>query len=99
MIGTMDTRSYASTATGRNDFVTPELTPEQHKLLLELRRRRQEILLEIQIFVKVLFPLLTTLAHLISTNQSFSLMGIVPFSSGEQHAGSTPIKDYLDAYN
>uniref|UniRef100_A0A1B0BSC2 Uncharacterized protein n=1 Tax=Glossina palpalis gambiensis TaxID=67801 RepID=A0A1B0BSC2_9MUSC len=48
MIGTMDTRSYASTATGRSDFVTPELTPEQHKLLLELRRRRQEILLEIQ---------------------------------------------------
>ncbi|XP_004527282.1 cytohesin-1 isoform X2 [Ceratitis capitata] len=52
MISAMDNRSYgaiskASTA-GRSDFTTPELTPEQQKLLIELRRKKQELLLEIQ---------------------------------------------------
>lgn len=53
MISAMDNRSYgaiskASTA-GRSDFTTPELTPEQQKLLIELRRKKQELLLEIQV--------------------------------------------------
>uniref|UniRef100_A0A182NBA7 Uncharacterized protein n=1 Tax=Anopheles dirus TaxID=7168 RepID=A0A182NBA7_9DIPT len=30
------------------NFPLPELTPEQQKLLIELRRKKQEILLEIQ---------------------------------------------------
>ncbi|KNC33915.1 hypothetical protein FF38_11479 [Lucilia cuprina] len=53
MITAMDTRSYTSSTTnattGRNEFAMQELTPEQQKLLLELRRRRQELLLEIQL--------------------------------------------------
>lgn len=32
-------------------FSLTELTPEQQKLLLELRRRRQELLLEIQVII------------------------------------------------
>ncbi|XP_020809376.1 cytohesin-1 isoform X2 [Drosophila kikkawai] len=43
-----DNRSYGAISKGRSEFSMPELTPEQQKLLIELRRRKQELLLEIQ---------------------------------------------------
>jgi hypothetical protein len=33
----------------RNAFYLPELTPEQQKMLIEIRRRKTELLLEIQV--------------------------------------------------
>uniref|UniRef100_A0A6P4FFA7 Uncharacterized protein LOC108050646 n=1 Tax=Drosophila rhopaloa TaxID=1041015 RepID=A0A6P4FFA7_DRORH len=44
-----DNRSYGAISKGRSEFSMPELTPEQQKLLIELRRRKQELLLEIQV--------------------------------------------------
>ncbi|KAL7739784.1 hypothetical protein ACLKA6_018030 [Drosophila palustris] len=43
-----DNRSYGAISKGRSEFSMPELTPEQQKLLIELRRKKQELLLEIQ---------------------------------------------------
>ncbi|XP_034666570.1 cytohesin-1 isoform X2 [Drosophila subobscura] len=43
-----DNRSYGAVSKGRSEFSMPELTPDQHKLLIELRRKKQELLLEIQ---------------------------------------------------
>ncbi|XP_052869701.1 cytohesin-1 isoform X3 [Anopheles cruzii] len=50
MVNTMES-SYATMSNisqHAENFPLPELTPEQQKLLIELRRRKQEILLEIQ---------------------------------------------------
>ncbi|EDW12473.1 cytohesin-1 isoform X4 [Drosophila mojavensis] len=43
-----DNRSYGAISKGRSEFSMPELTPEQQKLVIELRRKKQELLLEIQ---------------------------------------------------
>ncbi|KAL9705530.1 hypothetical protein quinque_009048 [Culex quinquefasciatus] len=49
MVNTME-NSYAtmSNISQHNSENFPELTPDQQKLLIELRRKKQEILLEIQ---------------------------------------------------
>uniref|UniRef100_A0A182Q6H5 Uncharacterized protein n=1 Tax=Anopheles farauti TaxID=69004 RepID=A0A182Q6H5_9DIPT len=51
MVNTMES-SYATMSNisqHTENFPLPELTPEQQKLLIELRRKKQEILLEIQL--------------------------------------------------
>lgn len=42
---------YVLTNVFSSSIFLTELTPEQQKLLLELRRRRQELLLEIQVII------------------------------------------------
>ncbi|KAG5676740.1 hypothetical protein PVAND_006549 [Polypedilum vanderplanki] len=49
MVSLMENSLALGMHAGNKEFQSVDLTPEQQKLLIELRRKKQELLLEIQV--------------------------------------------------